>query len=487
MSSIRQLDWQVRRSKQDLLRSHFKGLGLSQLKTPCLLIDKKVVEENCERMRKIVTDWGVDLRCHVKTHKTPEITRIQLQGVSDRVIVSTLAEAWGLLDPEDGLVKDGSVRDILYGVPVGAGKLEELWELREVARSTSPCGEDFKLRLIVDHPKQVEQLDLFLNSKFSTSEIEDGFSVFVKVETGSRRAGVVPDSPNLEKLLRVILASRHVSLHGFYAHAGHSYDSRGMEESQDFLSKELSSGLEALEVSKRVMQEDASRSSPVRKLDSDPLVLSVGSTPTAHAASQIPSDQLLERLGKEIKAKAKLELHAGNFALLDLQQVATSSIPSSSSHPSDRGEGVLKNFPNVALSVLAEVVSEYPQRSSKGQSVEWSSSSTTTQRAQPGDEVMVDAGAIAMSKDRGPLEGFGIVVHPTEKIGWRLERISQEHGVCSLSPDHHLKPPTPLKVGERVRILPQHACLTCAQHPAYFVIQDGGDQVVDVWVPWKGW
>lgn len=33
------------------------------------------------------------------------------------------------------------------------------------------------------------------------------------------------------------------------------------------------------------------------------------------------------------------------------------------------------------------------------------------------------------------------------------------------------------------------ACMTAAAHPYYFVVdsESGGDKVVDVWVPWKGW
>lgn len=70
------------------------------------------------------------------------------------------------------------------------------------------------------------------------------------------------------------------------------------------------------------------------------------------------------------------------------------------------------------------------------------------------DEAMVDAGAIAFSKDTGPSGSFGEVVG----LPWTLSRISQEHGI--LTPSNSSA--TPLNLGTIVRIVGQHACLTAA-------------------------
>jgi D-serine ammonia-lyase len=48
-----------------------------------------------------------------------------------------------------------------------------------------------------------------------------------------------------------------------------------------------------------------------------------------------------------------------------------------------------------------------------------------------------------------------------------------------------------LKLGTIVHLVAQHACLTAANHPWYYIIDsdiEGGDEkVVDIWIPWKGW
>jgi D-serine deaminase-like pyridoxal phosphate-dependent protein len=101
---------------------------------------------------------------------------------------------------------------------------------------------------------------------------------------------------------------------------------------------------------------------------------------------------------------------------------------------------------------------------------------------------LVDAGAIALSKDRSTQDrfdrGFGLVL---DRAGQRLfpeaivTRVYQEHGVVPLS-----EPLRGLRVGDRVRIAPNHTCLTAAQHDRYHVV-DGGDQVVAVWHRINGW
>ncbi len=90
---------------------------------------------------------------------------------------------------------------------------------------------------------------------------------------------------------------------------------------------------------------------------------------------------------------------------------------------------------------------------------------------------MVDAGALALSKDPGYEEtqqpGMGEIYddYPagTLRPDARLVSLSQEHGKVSRA----------LPVGSRVRILPNHSCLTVACFDEYHVVR--GKQVVERW------
>jgi D-serine ammonia-lyase len=267
-----------------------------------------------------------------------------------------------------------------------------------------------------------------------------------KIKKYTRRAGVPIASFSFQNLLTTVLNSPVVSLFGFYCHHGRSYASTSQEEASSFLSQELEDVNAAAGLALDILD-----GFPNSSRHSIPFTLSIGSTPTMHAASDATRFKLKHQLN------GLLELHAGNYPLLDLQQLSTSLIEPQ----------------QISQRVLATVVSYYPGRGENGE-----------------DEAMCDAGAIAMSKDRGPIGRFGEVVGKR----WRLSRISQEHGILTRTARTLVGNDTEqgglLEIGEQISIVGQHACLIAAAYPWIYVCDsDAGktDTVVDVWVPWKGW
>jgi len=124
---------------------------------------------------------------------------------------------------------------------------------------------------------------------------------------------------------------------------------------------------------------------------------------------------------------------------------------------------------DLALSVLASVIGHYPHR----------------------NQVLIDAGALALSKDISaqefqPKVGFGTIADPPAK-DMAVVACSQEHGFVQ-SDD-----PIPygnLPVGSRVRVLPNHACITAAAYDRYYVVDsdlDGGKTVVETYDRINGW
>jgi len=162
--------------------------------------------------------------------------------------------------------------------------------------------------------------------------------------------------------------------------------------------------------------------------------VSVGSTPTARAIDDLTG---------------VTEIRPGNYAFYDAFQSAIGSC----------------DLDEVAFSVLATVVSVHPEAG----------------------RAVVDAGALALSMDPGPTHvdpdcGFGVVVatedlHPLP--GLRITRLSQEHGSLTGPGVAALLP------GTRVRIVPNHSCLSAACFDRYQIVR--GTEVVDEWHPVRGW
>ena len=104
--------------------------------------------------------------------------------------------------------------------------------------------------------------------------------------------------------------------------------------------------------------------------------------------------------------------------------------------------------------------------------------------------LLVDAGGLALSKDRSteaaPKDyGFGLVL---DLAGRRslgdaiVARAYQEHGVVQADAAF----PLDLPIGGRLRIAPNHTCMTAAAHDRYYVV-DGSDEVLAIWNRVNGW
>src|SRR5689334_8324932 len=73
-------------------------MNIYDLDTPALLADLDILERNIERMAEVARSGGKLLRPHTKTHKTPEIARMQVQAGDGGLTVAKLGEAEALAD-----------------------------------------------------------------------------------------------------------------------------------------------------------------------------------------------------------------------------------------------------------------------------------------------------------------------------------------------------------------------------------------------------
>src|SRR5258706_5756912 len=74
-----------------------KMLTIFDLDTPALLVDLDRLERNIADMAQVAKSGGKALRPHTKTHKTPEIARMQLKAGAEGLTVAKLGEAEALI------------------------------------------------------------------------------------------------------------------------------------------------------------------------------------------------------------------------------------------------------------------------------------------------------------------------------------------------------------------------------------------------------
>lgn len=248
-------------------------------------------------------------------------------------------------------------------------------------------------------------------------------SAFLKVDCGYHRAGVDPDSDDSVSLALRLHDSRYVSFRGVLTHAGHAYLGKTPDEIRAV-------GEQERRVMVRFAEKLARAGAPAPEV-------SIGSTPTMSLCDSLDGIT---------------EARPGNYVFYDRFQATVGSC----------------SLDDVAFSVLVSVTGHYPER----------------------NELLIDAGALAFSKDEGPTHvdpdcGFGAIVSvPDGRLldDLNLASLSQEHGkIRGKSPIRFEQFP----VGSKLRILPNHSCLSAALFDRYHVFR--GDDVVDEWRPVRGW
>ncbi|KAL9089579.1 MAG: hypothetical protein Q9159_002457 [Coniocarpon cinnabarinum] len=452
---------------QELLRSIFVDRDVRDIEGPAPLLDKAVVRKNCHAMLETAKRLGIGFRAHVKTHKTTEVTRLQIgDNIKDEgnIIVSTLAEAEQQYQLLTELHKQGRRVNMLYGIPPSAKAYARLKPMRDA------LGPD-SISFLIDHPVQLH--NFILDAKYHA---DDPVPCFVKVDVGYHRAGLEPNTKSLNTLLEAIAHAQrskgppHVKLIGFYGHTSLSYNANSPAGAMQYLAEELDRCSQA-----------AKKASELGIVE-ERLTISVGATPqTASAQNLSTESEQAHRLHHMLQSLAEVfhvELHAGNYAILDMQQLSTHSRPLSST------DGPTMTHKDIAFRVMAEVLSVY------------------TERDQP--EALIGAGTLALGRE--PCQsypGWGVVA-PTlsrgsheepmwdeeSKTGWTVGRISQEHGVLTWSgPREKVRE---LRIGEKITIFPNHACVSAAGFSWFLVTDSSGSgeqatKIVDVWVRCRGW
>ena len=249
--------------------------------------------------------------------------------------------------------------------------------------------------------------------------------VLIEVDADGHRAGVKPEDAETLVAIGRRLQQGGAELRGVLTHAGGSY---ALSRPADLQAAAAAERLAAV-----------SGAETLRAAGLPCPVVSIGSTPTALFATDL---------------RGVTEVRAGVYMFGDLVQAGIGSC----------------TVDDIAVSVLASVIGH--QRA-KG----WT---------------LIDAGWMALSRDRGTSgqqldQGYGLVCDAAGRPypDLLVTEANQEHGIVALRPGSAGTAPD-LPLGTLLRILPNHACATAAQHGSYHVLdQDGA--VVAEWPRFGGW
>jgi len=277
---------------------------------------------------------------------------------------------------------------------------------------------------------QIDRLNLLVDHADTLDAVERAarvvgrrLPVFLKVDCGYHRAGVSPFAAASVAFAARMAESPDIDFQGVLTHAGHAYACRTRGEIQDVARQE-----------RDITVEFAAR---LRAAGIDVREVSIGSTPTMSVVDHL---------------EGVTEIRPGNYIFYDAFQAMMGSC----------------SWQDTAFTVLTTVVGSYPDRR----------------------VLIVDAGALALSKDLGarqidPDAGYGVVQSADRTRTFanvHIHALSQEHGHMHIEAEG---PFPAFRIGDKLRIIPNHSCLSAALFERYHVVQDG--VVTGEWKPVRGW
>eukprot|EP01102_Stenamoeba_stenopodia_P001747 TRINITY_DN11587_c0_g1_i1.p1 TRINITY_DN11587_c0_g1~~TRINITY_DN11587_c0_g1_i1.p1 ORF type:complete len:411 (-),score=78.08 TRINITY_DN11587_c0_g1_i1:52-1227(-) len=286
------------------------------------------------------------------------------------------------------------------------------------------------IHIMVDNEAIVEQLEQY----HTKEQLNDKkFSVFVGVDAGYGREGVDIDETVLITLTkRIANNASQFDLQGIYSHSGHSYSCKTIEDLKARTEEEI----DRISHAATLLQQNGVHLKHV----------SIGSTPVARYLVS----------AKDVNMKQVNEIHPGNYVFLDRQQMQLGA--------EENGVFTGVSTTDIAVAVLTTVISHYPNRR----------------------KFLIDAGSLALSKDTCGNTGFGLVLgHPE----LRILRVSQEVSLVERVDGSEIDMAN-FPIGSRLRVVPNHSCLTSALFTQYHVVDnrvENGNVILETWQPCHGW
>jgi D-serine deaminase-like pyridoxal phosphate-dependent protein len=245
---------------------------LDTIDTPAILLDRAVLEHNIAAAADRAAAHGLQLRPHVKSHKSVAIAKIQIAAGACGITVAKSSEAEVFIR--------GGIRDITVAYP--------LIDPAKIARLLTVAKEHgTKLNLIVDSAFGVDAIgSVARDIAFETQ-------VMVKIDVGLHRCGVDPAGDGAVALARMIADRPQLTFGGIISHAGHAYSASDRD------------GVAAIAREEQTIMRDVADKIAAAGLQVP--CISVGSTPTVWACYHYENTT---------------EIRPGNYVFMDLTQAS---------------------------------------------------------------------------------------------------------------------------------------------------------------------
>ncbi len=220
----------------------------SEIDTPALIVEQGQLEENIIKMQEMANSANVQLRPHIKTHKSALIAKKQLSAGAMGITVAKVGEA--------EVMAAAGITDIVI-----ANQITHPIKIMRLAN----LHKKISIAVGLDHQEQVKLLNTFF------TDSDHPLKVLIEIDSGLERCGVSVGNELIDLAQRVI-AAPGLALSGIFTHAGQVYAASTREKIQQIGQYEA-----------EIMAESYNL---LKKKGMNIKIVSVGSTPTVVYSAQ---------------------------------------------------------------------------------------------------------------------------------------------------------------------------------------------------------
>jgi D-serine deaminase-like pyridoxal phosphate-dependent protein len=194
-------DWAkpFRNYREEILRNYGNniGKGLDELVTPALILDRKILDRNINKMTTAVAGSNIALRPHTKVQKSTDLARIQIEAGAVGVTVSTVWEAAAMF-------ASGVHSVLIANLVVGQSKIDCL----------ALIAKHGDLIITVDNLQNIDDISSALKKHGSK------VSVLIDLDVGMAHCGARSSREAL-RLADQVASHPNMMLKGIQAYEGH--------------------------------------------------------------------------------------------------------------------------------------------------------------------------------------------------------------------------------------------------------------------------
>jgi D-serine deaminase-like pyridoxal phosphate-dependent protein len=180
-----------------IARRDFRDITKDVLPTPCMVVDLDLFDKNVKTMADHCKATGINVRPHVKIHKSVDVARRQIAQGAVGLTVATIAEA--------ELMSGAGIKHVLW--------TKQPASVNNISRAVALSKKDPTFMFVVDDPlvlDWVEQAAAARNAKLK---------IAVSVWAGMARQGIENGQPAVD-LAQKVIASKRMTFEGFMAYSG---------------------------------------------------------------------------------------------------------------------------------------------------------------------------------------------------------------------------------------------------------------------------